>query len=90
MLLAGTNRENGHLVLAKAVEQWLPDCIQLLRWKEGEQKDGGTKEGEGKGKLRDKVAVPGWIAAEVSLPPDLRCAVHYQHGEVHGEEEPGQ
>ena len=58
MLLAGTNRENGHLVLAKAVEQWLPDCIQLLRWKEGEQKDGRTKEGEGKGKLRDKVAVP--------------------------------
>ena len=58
VLLADTTRENGHLVLAKAVEQWLTDCSQLLRWKEGEQKEGRMKEGEGKGKLKDKVAVP--------------------------------
>ena len=37
MLLAGTNRENGHLILSKAVEQWLPACIQLLKGKEEEE-----------------------------------------------------
>jgi len=56
VLLAGTNREDGHLVLVKAVERWLPDCIQLLKRKEAEQKEGELKEGrmkegEGKGKL---------------------------------------
>ena len=37
VLLAGTNRENGHLILSKAVEQWLPACIQLLKGKEEEE-----------------------------------------------------
>ena len=66
VLLAGTNREDGHLVLVKAVERWLPDCIQLLKRKEAEQKEGELKEGrmkegEGKGKLsreKEKAAVP--------------------------------
>jgi len=45
VLLAGTNREDGHLVLVKAVERWLPDCIQLLKRKEAEQKECKLKEG---------------------------------------------
>ena len=31
ILLAGTNKNNGHLVLAKAVEGWLPGCINILK-----------------------------------------------------------
>ena len=31
VLLAGTNKNNGHLILAKAVEQWLPSCINLIK-----------------------------------------------------------
>ena len=31
VLLAGTNKNNGHLILAKAVEEWLPSCINLVK-----------------------------------------------------------
>ena len=31
VLLAGTNKNNGHLILAKAVEEWLPPCINLVK-----------------------------------------------------------
>lgn len=50
VLLAGTNRENGHLILVKAVEQWLPACIQLLK---GREEVESTSEGGG-----EKVMIP--------------------------------
>ena len=31
VLLAGTNKDNGHLILAKAVEEWMPSCINLVK-----------------------------------------------------------
>ena len=31
VLLAGTNKNNGHLILVKAVEEWLPICINLVK-----------------------------------------------------------
>ena len=31
VLLAGTNKDNGHLILAKAVEEWMPTCINLVK-----------------------------------------------------------
>ena len=31
VLLAGTNKDNGHLILAKAVEEWMPLCINIVK-----------------------------------------------------------
>lgn len=31
VLLAGTNKDNGHLILVKAVEEWMPLCINLVK-----------------------------------------------------------
>ena len=31
VLLAGTNTDNGHLILAKAVEDWMPTCVNLVK-----------------------------------------------------------
>ena len=31
VLLAGTNKDNGHLILAKAVEEWIPFCVNLVK-----------------------------------------------------------
>ena len=50
VLLAGTNRENGHLILVKAVEEWLPACVQLLKGKEEVE---NSSEGG-----REKVMIP--------------------------------
>lgn len=30
MLLAGTNKKNGHMMLVQAVEKWLPKCFEAL------------------------------------------------------------
>ena len=32
MLLAGSDPEGGHLLVARAAEEWLPLCLKLLEW----------------------------------------------------------
>ena len=31
MLLAGTNKADGHILLVKSVEKWLPGCVDALK-----------------------------------------------------------
>ena len=74
VLLAGTNKENGHLILIKAVETWLPTCIRLVKEAEAVIKDEGMSEDDAK-QLRSQATLP--VASLFLYISNLSSAVQF-------------